>query len=195
MKFIKKYINDFKINLSLYNLDVIDNLVKNIIKIKKNKGRIFFIGVGGSAGNASHAVNDFRKLCSIECYNPLDNISEFSARANDEGWENTIYPYLKISKLSKKDCIFIFSVGGGNKKKNVSVNLVKSIDYAKSVNAKVLGIVGKNDGYAAKNSDCCFILPETKNKDYITPFSETAQPLIWHLIVSHPNLKDQKTKW
>ena len=195
MKFINNYLKDLQSNINNLDKDRIHILVKNLKILKKNKGRLFIIGVGGSAGNAAHAVNDFRKICEIECYSPTDNVSELTARTNDEGWENTIHPYLRVSKLSQKDAILIFSVGGGNKKKNISKNIVKAIDYAKSKGAKILAIVGKPDGYAAKKSDCCFILPKIKNKLYLTPFAETIQPLIWHLLVTHPDLQKNKTTW
>jgi D-sedoheptulose 7-phosphate isomerase len=194
MKFINNYIVQFSKLLLNFDLKEIENIIHSLIKIKKNKGRIFFLGVGGSSANASHAVNDFRKICNIECYAPTDNVSELTARINDEGFENSFLPYLKISNLSRKDAVFIFSVGGGNLKKKISVNLIKAIDYAKLKKSTVLGIVGKSDGYAKKNSKYCFVLPDV-NKDFLTPFAETAQAVIWHLIVSHPLLKLNKTKW
>ena len=195
MKFINNYLTDLQKLIDNFDKRKINLLVKYLIQVKKNKGRLFIIGVGGSAGNASHAVNDFRKICEIECYAPTDNVSELTARTNDEGWDNSIHPYLRVSKLNKKDAILIFSVGGGNKKKNISTNLVKAIDYAQKKKAKVLAVVGKSDGYAAKKADCCFILPKTKKKIYLTPFSETVQPLIWHLLVTHPDLQKNKTTW
>ena len=195
MKFINNYLEELKNVIENFDKNSINSFVKNLKILKKNKGRLFIIGVGGSAGNASHAVNDFRKICEIECYTPTDNVSELTARTNDEGWENTIHPYLRVSKLNRKDVILIFSVGGGNKKKNISTNIVRAIDYAKRKKAKILAIVGKSDGYAAKKSDCCFVLPKINKKLYLTPFAETIQPLVWHLLVTHPDLQKNKTTW
>ena len=176
------------------DFDIIENLVQELHNLRLSGGRLFFLGVGGSAANASHAVNDFRKLCNIESYAPTDNVSELSARTNDEGWETVFSSWLKISKLSEKDAIIIFSVGGGNKQKNVSANLVNAIDYAKSKNTKIFSIVGKSDGYAYKLSDICILVPEV-NVERITPHSEAFQAVIWHCIVSHPLLQANSTKW
>lgn len=172
----------------------LDKICDTILDLKKKNGRIFFLGVGGSAGNASHAVNDFRKLLNIECYCPTDNASEITARTNDEGFETIFIEYLKVSKLSNKDLIFIFSVGGGSKEKNVSINLIKAIDYAKKIGSKVLGVVAKHDGYLAKNGDLVIKL-EIENKNYLTPISESLQVLVWHYIVSNPKLMPNSTKW
>ena len=172
----------------------IDKLINSIKLIKKNNGRIFFIGVGGSAGNASHAVNDFRKLCNIECYAPTDNVSELTARTNDEGFDTIFSGYLKNSKLSKKDAIFIFSVGGGNKRYNVSTNLIEAILIAKKKNAKIFSIVGRKDGYSYKNSDIS-ILINVNDKKLLTPISESMQVVVWHLLVSDKRLQSNKTKW
>ena len=163
-------------------------------RLKKNKGRLFIIGVGGSAGNASHAVNDFRKLCNIDAYTPVDNVSEITAKTNDEGFDTIFDSYLKLSNFSKKDLLMVFSVGGGHVKKNVSVNLIKALKYAKSKKGKSISIVGKSDGYAYKKSDIS-ILIKIKDKKLVTPISETFQTLIWHLLVSHPDLQVNKTKW
>ena len=194
MKFTKLYLKEFSQTLLKFNIKEIESIVYSLVKIRKNKGRIFFLGVGGSSSNASHAVNDFRKICNIECYTPTDNVSELTARINDEGFENSFQPYLKVSNLSKKDAIFIFSVGGGNLKKKISVNLIKAIDYASKKKSIILGIVGKSDGYTKKIAKHCFVLPNVK-KNLLTPFAETSQAVIWHLIVSHPLLKLNKTKW
>ena len=172
----------------------LEKICDTILELKKKNGRIFFLGVGGSAGNASHAVNDFRKLLNIECYCPTDNASEITARTNDEGFETIFIEYLKISKLSNKDLIFIFSVGGGSKEKNVSVNLIKAVDYAKKIGTKVLGVVAKHDGYLAQNGDIVIKL-DIENKNYLTPISESLQVLIWHYIVSNPKLMPNSTKW
>lgn len=194
MNFIKNYLVLFSKVCHLYDARQISVLVKEIFKIKKNNGRIFFLGVGGSAGNCSHAVNDFRKLCEIECYSPIDNVSELTARINDEGWETVFSRWLKISNLNNKDAIFIFSVGGGNKKKKVSENIISAINFAKLKKAKVFSLVGRKDGYAYKNSDISIALPPTDPK-MITPFSESFQTVLWHMLVSHPKLKRKDTKW
>ena len=193
-----KFINNFlkessKISLEL-NPNKIAIFVEMIANCKRTKGRIFFLGVGGSAGNASHAVNDFRKIIGIEAYAPTDNVSELTARTNDEGWEEIFSQWLITSRLNDKDIIIIFSVGGGNKKKNISVNLINAINLAKKRKSKILSIVGKADGYAAKNSDCAIVIP-VKNKSLLTPFSEAYQAIIWHLLVSHPKLKEKETMW
>lgn len=180
--------------VNLIDKIILDNICDTILELKRTNGRIFFLGIGGSAGNASHAVNDFRKLLNIECYCPTDNASEITARTNDEGFETIFIEYLKISKLSNKDIIFIFSVGGGSKEKNVSVNLIKAIDYAKKIGAKVLGVVAKHDGYLAQNGDLVIKL-DIENKNYLTPISESLQVLIWHYIVSNPKLMPNSTKW
>jgi D-sedoheptulose 7-phosphate isomerase len=180
--------------INLIDKITLDKICDAILELKKKNGRIFFLGVGGSAGNASHAVNDFRKLLNIECYCPTDNASEITARTNDEGFETIFIEYLKISKLSSKDLIFIFSVGGGSKEKNVSVNLIKAIDYAKEIGSKVLGVVAKHDGYLAQNGELVIKL-DIDNKNYLTPISESLQVLVWHYIVSNPKLMPNSTKW
>ena len=172
-------------------LDTIINILSNL---RKKKGRIFFLGVGGSAANCSHAVNDFRKLCNIESYTPTDNVSEFSARINDEGWNNSLSSWLRVSKLNKKDAIFILSVGGGNLKKNVSLNLVEAIKYAKKVKSKIFGIVGRDGGFTKKNGNNIILIPNINTK-LVTPFAEAYQAIIWHCLVSHPLLQKEKTKW
>jgi D-sedoheptulose 7-phosphate isomerase len=194
MTFNKYFLNSISKICGLFDFVQIENLVDDISRIKKNKGRIFFLGVGGSAGNCSHAVNDFRKLCEIECYSPTDNVSELTARTNDEGWKTIFVEWLKISNLNKKDAIFIFSVGGGNKEKKISENLIYAIDYAKRKKAKIFSFVGKKDGYAYKKSDISVLIPIIDPK-MITPFSESFQTVLWHLLVSHPKLKKKPTKW
>ncbi len=169
----------------------IENLAKILKKIRKNKGRIFFLGVGGSAGNCTHAVNDFRKICEIECYTPTDNVSELTARINDDGWESSFANWLKVSNLNLKDAVFIMSVGGGNKKKNVSVNIIKAIQFAKKIRAKVLGIVGRDGGYTKRVGDNVILIP-TIDKKLVTPFSESFHSVIWHCLVSHPVLIKKK---
>jgi D-sedoheptulose 7-phosphate isomerase len=172
----------------------IEKMADLLATVKAEGGRIFFLGVGGSAGNCSHAVNDFRKIVGIECYAPTDNVSELTARTNDDGWSSVFVEWLKVSKLIAKDALFIFSVGGGNLEKNISPNLVEAIKLAKTVGAKVTGVVGRDGGYTAQAADACVIIP-TVNPDTITPHSEAFQAVVWHLLVSHPKLKVNQTKW
>lgn len=193
-KFIKNFLSESSWISNNLDIKKISMMVQKIKSCKKKQGRIFFLGVGGSAGNASHAVNDFRKIIGIEAYAPTDNVSELTARTNDEGWSEVFIDWLKISKLGSKDIIFIFSVGGGNIKNNISVNLIKAIKLAKKRRSVVLSIVGKPNGYAAKNSDVSVVVP-VKNHNLLTPFSEAYQAVIWHLLVSHPDLKKTETKW
>lgn len=172
----------------------IEKMADLLATVKLEGGRIFFLGVGGSAGNCSHAVNDFRKIVGIESYAPTDNVSELTARTNDEGWATVFVEWLKISKLNARDVLFIFSVGGGNLDKNISPNLVEAIKLAKTVGAKVTGVVGRDGGYTAQMADACLIVP-TVNPETITPHSEAFQAVVWHLLVSHPKLKANQTKW
>jgi len=194
MKFAQSYLENFSQVMTLLDKKEISKTIELIHKIKVSKGRIFFLGVGGSAGNASHAVNDFRKITEIECYAPTDNVSELTARINDEGWDTSITEWLKISNLNKKDLLFIFSVGGGNLKKNVSINLVNAIKYGKKIKSKITGIIGRDGGFTKKNSNTCILVP-TVDKKLITPSAESMQAVIWHLIVSHPKLLKNTTKW
>ena len=175
-------------------VSAIEKMADLLATVKADGGRIFFLGVGGSAGNCSHAVNDFRKIVGIESYAPTDNVSELTARTNDEGWATVFAEWLKVSKLQPKDALFIFSVGGGNLEKNISPNLVEAIKLAKSVGAKVTGVVGRDGGYTAQAADACVIVP-TVNPETITPHSEAFQAVVWHLLVSHPKLKANQTKW
>ena len=172
----------------------IEKMADLLATVKAEGGRIFFLGVGGSAGNCSHAVNDFRKIVGIESYAPTDNVSELTARTNDEGWPSVFAEWLKVSKLATKDVLFVFSVGGGNLEKNISPNLVEAIKLAKLVGAKVTGVVGRDGGYTAQAADACLIIP-TVNAETITPHSEAFQAVVWHLLVSHPKLKVNQTKW
>ncbi|MEE2704900.1 MAG: SIS domain-containing protein [Pseudomonadota bacterium] len=172
----------------------IESIAYNLRDLRENKGRLFVLGVGGSAGNASHAVNDFRKLCDIEAYAPTDNVSELTARTNDEGWESVFKGWLLTSNLSENDALFILSVGGGNSEKKVSVNLVNAIDLAISKRSKILGIVGKPDGYAVKKATSIVIVPNF-DPNLITPHSEAFQAVIWHSLVSNPILQTRETKW
>jgi D-sedoheptulose 7-phosphate isomerase len=172
-------------------LEKMADLLRNV---RERGGRLFFLGVGGSAANASHAVNDFRKIAGLECYAPTDNVSELTARTNDEGWASVFVEWLRGSRLNEKDAVMVFSVGGGNVEKNVSPNLVAALQYAKEAKASVLGIVGRDGGYTASVADAVCIVP-TVNPQTVTPHSEAFQAVIWHLLVSHPKLKVQQTKW
>jgi D-sedoheptulose 7-phosphate isomerase len=179
---------------SAMSTETIEAMVQLLKKVKEAKGRVFFLGVGGSAANAGHAVNDFRKLAGIESYAPTDNVAELTARTNDEGWPTVFSGWLKVSNLNANDCLFILSVGGGDKERGVSANLCEAIDFGKSVGAKITGIVGRDGGYTAKNADVCLVVP-TVNGATVTPHSESFQVVIWHLMVSHPDLKSNPTKW
>lgn len=194
MNYTQKHINEAIEILNKIDVDAIEKMADLLIVIKQTGGRIFFLGVGGSAGNCSHAVNDFRKIVGIESYAPTDNVSELTARTNDEGWASIFIEWLKISKLCAKDILFILSVGGGNLEKNISPNLVTALQYASEVGAKITGIVGRDGGYTAQVADACVIVP-TVNTETITPHSEAFQAVIWHLLVSHPKLKLNQTKW
>ena len=194
MNYSEQHLNEAKEIINQINVAAIEKIADLLATVKKNQGRIFFLGVGGSAGNCSHAVNDFRKIVEIESYAPTDNVSELTARTNDEGWATIFEPWLKLSKLNSKDAIFIFSVGGGNLEKNISPNLVNALKYAKEVGAKITGIVGRDGGYTAQVADACVIIP-TVNPENITPHSEAFQAVLWHLLVSHPKLKQNQTKW
>jgi D-sedoheptulose 7-phosphate isomerase len=174
--------------------DSIEGMVDELIALRARKGRLFLIGVGGSAGNCSHAVNDFRKLCGIEAYSAADNISELTARANDEGWDTIFSGWLEASNLNSPDAILIFSVGGGDIERHVSTNIVKAVIFAKSRGTKVLGIVGKDNGYTALHGDVVVIVPQV-NASRITPLSEAFQSVVWHCLVSHPKLQIRQTKW
>lgn len=172
----------------------IERMVGLLADLRQRGGRLFFLGVGGGAGNASHAVNDFRKICGIESYTPSDNVSELSARVNDDGWETVFVNWLKGSRLGGTDGVFVFSVGGGNAEKNVSANLVHALDYARRANARVFGVVGRDGGYTGKVADCCIVVP-TVNAETVTPHTEAFQSVVWHLIVSHPAMKMSEMKW
>jgi len=173
---------------------IVEGLAQQLAALRERGGRLFLLGVGGSAGNCSHAVNDFRKLCNIEAYTPTDNVSELTARANDEGFDTIFSAWLQVSRLSDKDALLIYSVGGGDAERNVSVNLVRAIDLAKERGAKVFGIVGRDSGYTAKQGDVVVIIPVV-NPDRITPLSEGMQAIVWHCLVSHPELQVRSTKW
>jgi len=194
MSYTQQHLNESIEVIKNINPQDVEDVASLLSQVKINEGRIFFLGVGGSAGNCSHAVNDFRKIVGIESYAPTDNVSELTARINDEGWSTIFVEWLKISKLKQADCLFIFSVGGGSSEKNISPNLVEALKYAKEVGSMVTGVVGRDGGYTAKVADACVIIP-TVNPDNITPHSEAFQAVIWHLLVSHPLLKVNDTKW
>ena len=176
------------------SLASIEDLASELDRLRDRKGRLFLIGVGGSAANCSHAVNDFRKLCGIETYSPVDNVSELTARTNDEGWDTVFAGWLEISQLNEKDAILVYSVGGGDAERNISANIVKAIDLAKARSAKVFGIVGRDSGYTAKNVHLVVLIP-TVNPNWVTPLSEAFQAVVWHCLVSHPALQRRQTKW
>ena len=176
------------------NSEEVEKIADYLVELRQNNGRLFLLGVGGSAGNCSHAVNDFRKLCGIEAYTPVDNVSELTARTNDEGWDTVFAAWLRTSNANDKDAIMIFSVGGGDAEKNISANLVAAIDEAKVRKMKVLGVVGKDSGYTAKMGDAVVVIP-TVDPSRITPHSEEFQAVVWHCLVSHPALQVQETKW
>ncbi len=172
----------------------IEALAAELKALRERKGRLFLIGVGGSAGNCSHAVNDFRKLCAIEAYSPVDNVSELTARTNDEGWDTVFAAWLEISRLDAKDAILVYSVGGGDAERNISANLVKAIELAKARSAKVFGIVGRDSGHTARHGDVVVVVPQV-DPNWVTPLSEAFQAVVWHCLVSHPALQVRQTKW
>lgn len=194
MSFSKRHLLETIEIANSLDTEVIEKMALMLSDVKGTGGRVFILGVGGSAANASHAVNDFRKLAGIETYAPTDNVSELTARTNDEGWETVFSGWLRVSKLNPKDCLFILSVGGGNKELNVSTNLIHAIDFAKQVGARITGIVGRDGGYTAKNSEICLVIP-TVSDLAVTPHAESFQAIVWHLLVSHPVLKFNATKW
>ena len=194
MEFIKQYLIEAKEVIDQLDLNAMESVVAIIEGTRRNNGRMFVLGVGGSAANASHAVNDFRKIAGIEAYAPTDNVSELTARTNDDGWASVFVEWLKTSGLRHEDMILVFSVGGGNLEKNVSPNLVSAIQHAKEVGAKVCGVVGRDGGYTARMADACVVIP-TVNPTHVTPHAEAFQGVVWHLLVSHPRLKQAETKW
>ncbi len=191
---IGQYLKEVKLIAEKIDQAAIDKMIEVLDEIRARKGRLFILGVGGGAGHASHAVNDFRKLAAIEAYTPIDNVSELTARVNDDGWHTVFANWLLGSNVCAKDAVMIFSVGGGNAEKNVSANIVESLKLAKSVGAKVLGIVGRDGGYTAQVADACVIIPLV-NPENVTPHTEAFQAVVWHLIVSHPKFRAQKGKW
>ena len=194
MNFINKYISNSKLILDKLDLDQIAIMISILKETREKNGRLFILGVGGGAGHASHAVNDFRKICGIEAYSPSDNVSELTARVNDDGWDTSYVNWLMGSRLKANDSLLVFSVGGGNLEKEVSVNIVKSLQYAKEIGSKVCGIVGRDGGYTAEIADACVIIPPIDSEN-ITPHTEGFQALVWHLLVSHPDLQMFEMKW
>ena len=194
MSFAKEFLAEVQQVTAQLDANAIEKCADELAKIRERGGRLFILGVGGSAGNAGHAVNDFRKICGFEAYAPTDNVSELTARTNDEGWATVFSEWLKGSRINAKDGLLIFSVGGGNLEKNVSPNLVSAIQVAKQVGASVIGIVGRDGGYTAQQATACVIVP-TVNPTHVTPHSEAFQGIVWHLLVSHPKLKVAQTKW
>ena len=194
MSFSRQFLSEAKRVIDGLDVDAIERIVAILAATRASGGRLFILGVGGSAANASHAVNDFRKIAGIEAYAPTDNVSELTARTNDEGWASVFESWLAVSRLNAGDALLVFSVGGGNLEKNVSPNLVAALQFAKRVGAKIAGIVGRDGGYTAVVADACVIVP-TVNPVHTTPHSEAFQAVVWHLIVSHPALKQAETKW
>jgi len=192
--FTKAFIEESIAALEGLDVGAIESIAEGLAGVRAAGGRLFILGVGGSAGHASHAVNDFRKLCGIESYAPTDNVSELTARVNDEGWDTCFVEWLKVSRLRAGDGVLVFSVGGGNREKNVSTNLVRSLEHAREVGAKIYGVVGRDGGYTKKVADACVIIP-TVHADRVTPHTEGLAAVVWHLLVSHPKLKSKPTKW
>jgi len=194
MNYVKQHLLETREIVEKLDPEVLEKMVSTLVEVRRRKGRLFILGVGGSAANASHAVNDFRKIACLECYAPTDNVSELTARTNDEGWPSVFVEWLRISRLNDMDALLILSVGGGNLEKNVSPNLVSALQFARETGAAILGIVGRDGGYTAQVADVCAIIP-TVNPANVTPHSEAFQAVVWHLLVSHPALKMQQTKW
>jgi D-sedoheptulose 7-phosphate isomerase len=194
MSYARQHLAEAARIIATIDADAIERMADALAEVRSRGGRLFFLGVGGSAGNCSHAVNDFRKLAGFEAYAPTDNVSELTARTNDEGWEMVFAAWLAGSRLRPEDGIVVFSVGGGSLEKNISANLVRALQYAKGVGAKITGVVGRDGGFTAQVADACVVVP-TVNPETITPHSEAFQAVIWHLLVSHPRLKAAPTKW
>ena len=192
--YVDRYLSEVIAIANLIDKAAVRNMIAIILEVRKNNGRLFMLGVGGGAGNASHAVNDFRKIAGIESYTPTDNVSELTARVNDDGWDSAFVNWLRGSRLTSKDCVFVFSVGGGNAEKNISNNLVQSLKYAREIGAKIIGIVGRDGGYTAQVADAVVIVPVV-NSETVTPHTEEFQALVWHMVVSHPLVKVNEMKW
>ena len=194
MTFTDQFLDEAERITKTLDRDAIENVAHILADVKAAGGRLFLLGVGGSAANASHAVNDFRKIAGIEAYAPTDNVSELTARTNDEGWATVFEGWLQVSRLAARDCVFVLSVGGGNLEKQVSPNLVQALTYANKIGARVVGIVGRDGGFTARVANACVVVP-TVNAEHVTPHSEAFQAVVWHLLVSHPILKAARTKW
>ena len=191
MSRVKAHLREAAQILEQIDESAVERLLAELVALRARAGRLFVLGVGGSAGNASHAVNDFRKICGIEAYAPTDNVSELTARVNDDGWESTFAAWLAVSKLSERDLLFVLSVGGGNREQNVSPNLVRALEYGQSVGARIAGIVGRDGGFTARVAHACVLIP-TVNPAAVTPHAEAFQAVIWHLLVSHPDLQQNE---
>ena len=194
MSYTQKHLDEAREIIGKLDTGAIDRVVALLADLRDRRGRLFLLGVGGSAANASHAATDFRKIAGIEAYCPTDNVSELTARTNDEGWSSVFVEWLKVSRLNSNDVVFVFSVGGGSIEKNISPNLVTALDHAKKVGARIAGVVGRDGGYTARVADACVVVP-TVNPETVTPHTESFQGVVWHLIVSHPSLKAAQTKW
>jgi D-sedoheptulose 7-phosphate isomerase len=194
MTYTQKHLDEAALIISKLDPRTIEQVAETLATVRERGGRLFFLGVGGSAANCGHAVNDFRKLAKFEAYAPTDNVAELTARTNDEGWDSVFVEWLKGSRLRSQDAVFVFSVGGGDQEKNISPNLVRALQHARDVGAAIVGVVGRDGGYTAKVADACVIIP-TVNPDTVTPHSEAFQAVVWHLLVSHPLLKAAPTKW
>jgi len=194
MSYTQQHLEETVTIVQMLDVAAIERVVTLLAQIKADAGRIFFLGVGGSAGNCSHAVNDFRKLLGIECYTPTDNVAELTARINDDGWESAYVEWLKVSRLGSRDAVFVLSVGGGSTETAISLNLVAAVDYARQTGARVIGIVGRDGGHTARLADAAVIIP-TVNPKAVTPHCEALQAVIWHLLVSHPRLEPSEAKW
>lgn len=193
-RFSETFLDEAKAIIDALDRDAIEAVAAQLAAVRDRGGRLFLLGVGGSAANASHAVNDFRKICGFEAYAPTDNVAELTARTNDEGWPTIFVEWLRVSRLRADDAVFVLSVGGGNLEANVSPNLVRALQFAKEVGASILGIVGRDGGHTKRVADACVVIP-TVNPDNVTPHSEAFQAVVWHLLVSHPALKTAQTKW
>ena len=194
MPFAKDYLADAAQIISELDVSAIEKMAVLLVDLRRRGGRLFVLGVGGGAGHASHAVNDFRKIAGIEAYAPTDNVSELTARINDDGWESVFANWLKGSRLSRNDMVLVFSVGGGNLERNISPNLVRALEYARQIGATICGVVGRDGGYTARVADACVIVP-TVNPETVTPHTEAFQAVVWHLLVSHPSIQAAPTKW
>ena len=194
MAYTDQYLSEVEQILKLLDRQAVEEMAREIAELRARGGRIFFLGVGGGAGNASHAVNDFRKIAGIESYTVTDNVSELTARVNDDGWDSCYAEWLRGSRLRDTDMLFVFSVGGGDEARNISPNIVKALQYAKNVGARICGVVGRDGGFTARVADVCVVVPVV-NPGTVTPHTESFQAVIWHLLVSHPALKASETKW